>query len=853
MPGYADQVSVFHFTNRISSAKIRKYKMATERGMNNGPGQRPSSNTPTSGPVVTPAPQVEPAGTLMTMGPPPTPSAASEEPPAKKPKLKLTVRNPDASPAPTPTPAPVSAPGPSPAPVGDTIAVARPRRNSGLRIRYSENMVLEDESLRRASLESSELSSLEATPPPSKKPASRKEPTPNSANPDYGDFMSYYILDGDEDKPKAGAAKAPRKPRQQGPSQPQHQARAQQQMQAQRDAQLNNHMRQTQNYPPVQHRPPPPPPPPLPQVQLIDFDQFSRPDGPREPDTVLQMVQKLEALSTALTNFGGVPAVPKSPKAEMKAPPVQVEAKKDNPLDSFLGMFDDDDEESEGEDKQPEENVQQKLDYKLRIPGESDGPLSYGIQFIQNALKSWAQQRLQHQFAPQLQQQAQQWQQQQLQQQKRGPGRPRKFPDDVDPDRASQPALPPPLQIRADSTPEGLAIKAFQHVLESGCLQVNGMLPQELTGALRHLYMQIDHLINQGAKSEPQWQCMSYAAQIAANKVRVDKWRDSQAKAQEEMARQTQLAQQQVMQQMGLPTQQPGQLTSTQAQHAHAVELERRRSAQHAAQQPYLSQHHLNPLLLGSQPPGTPAGFAPSQSPVNGNQHGSRAPTPNGAASTPNGVPSSPANSNSQQHMEKVKMYMPGFMPRTGAQMKFSFAPKSDQAVKLFGSQAFPTGEPQGPNIPNRGPMSATPDRGPDSLAMSLDGAADSPIVRPSIESVTGQTNGEAHQANGEMVEETAREAAETMDDVEMAEADTVPVKKEAQTPAPIHTGGFTAVNAPQRPVAIPAGSPIERSPDGTANALGSSAATVSKINGQSGAADMAARFPHPGAVVVDQ
>ncbi|KAI7487610.1 hypothetical protein KC351_g2533, partial [Hortaea werneckii] len=60
-PDYAEQVSVFHFTNRISSAKIRKYKMATERGMSNVPGGGPSSNTPMPGAVVTPAPQVEPA------------------------------------------------------------------------------------------------------------------------------------------------------------------------------------------------------------------------------------------------------------------------------------------------------------------------------------------------------------------------------------------------------------------------------------------------------------------------------------------------------------------------------------------------------------------------------------------------------------------------------------------------------------------------------------------------------------------------------------------------------------------------------------------------------------------------
>ena len=80
-------------------------------------------------------------------------------------------------------------------------------------------------------------------------------------------------------------------------------------------------------------------------------------------------------------------------------PAVPVEQNKDNSLDNFLGMFDDDEEPSK------EEVTKKKLDYRLPEPRESDGPLTYGIQFIQNALKSWAQQRLQHQFAAQLQQQ----------------------------------------------------------------------------------------------------------------------------------------------------------------------------------------------------------------------------------------------------------------------------------------------------------------------------------------------------------------------------------------------------------------------------------------------------------------
>ena len=136
-------------------------------------------------------------------------------------------------------------------------------------------------------------------------------------------------------------------------------------------------------------------------MELIDFEFLARPDGPREQDTVLQMVQKLEALSTALTNFGGVPSVLKSPKEatlprsagkprhpaavdgdlersevlhvfavganacvdEVAAAAVPQEQKNDNPLDSFLGMFDNDEEPSK--DKKATET---KLDYRLPEP-----------------------------------------------------------------------------------------------------------------------------------------------------------------------------------------------------------------------------------------------------------------------------------------------------------------------------------------------------------------------------------------------------------------------------------------------------------------------------------------------------
>jgi len=870
--------------------------------MSNAPGGGPSSNTPVMGQVVTPAPQVEPAGT-NAMGPPPGRPSPSEEPPNKKPKLKLTVRDPTASMSPASAPAgPVSGPTPSPAPNGDTIAVARPRRNSALRIRYSENMVLEDESLRLNEPDSdSDLSSLESTPPPAPQPEVMEQRR-KSANKDYGDLMSYYIMGGDEDEPQAAPPKSPPKPKHQAPAprlqhQHQHQQRPPQQqqqhqqqqmpMQPPRDQAFRPHG-PPQPYPPVHHRPPPPPPPPppMPQVQLIDFDEVSKRDAPKEPATVLAMVKKLEALSHALTNFGGVPTVPKSPKTESMscrphpaiklmtktcadavppAAPPQQEKKKDNPLDSFLGMFDDDDERDSSELKEPKEPKESKerekskepekpkddpakrLDHVLQTPGQSDGPLTYGIQFIQNALKSWAQQRLQHQYAPQLLEQGRQWQQQQLANQKRGPGRPRKFHDGDEPDRHHIPSQPPPFQIRQESTPEGVAIKAFQQVLDSGCLQVNALMPQELTSALRHLYMQIDHLINQGAKNEPQWQCMSYGAQIAANKARVDKWKDAHAKAQEEMARQHQLAHQTMMQQMGMAaTPQEGHMTPAQAQQAHAIELERKRSIHHAAQQPQISQNLLNPMQFGNQQQGLPTG-----TPANANQTGSPAPAQNGFPNQP-----SPANGNGARSIQSMKMYTADLTPRTGAQMKFSFPPNNDKAVKAFGVQAFPNaGSPAG-NTPNRGHMTATPVQ--QTPILGLDGPADSPVVRPSIEGPPNQANGQAHQANGEVTEDAEKRAENEMRDVEMVEDDTVSVKKEAPTPAPVQIGGFTAVNAPQRPISVSAGSP-ETAPRKSKRkaselpALGSSAKTVSRINGEGKGTDLASRYPHPGAVVLDQ
>jgi hypothetical protein len=422
------------------------------------------------------------------------------------------------------------------------------------------------------------------------------------------------------------------------------------------------------------------------------------------------MIKKLEDLSAALTFFGGAPArattPPIVPKTIPDAPPPPKPAPKSpveepaNPLDNFLSLFgggDDDD----ASDKDP-------LDCQLADPGTPDGPLTHGIVFIQNALKSWAQQRISSAYQ---QQYLQQQQQHQIAAQRRGPGRPRKFDDVVE-------LLPPNPIISMDlaSTPEGEAIIAFQAVLHSGCLQVNAKLPIELSRALRHLYMQIDHLINQGEKSTPhEWHCMSYGAQISAHMMRVEKHRMAQLQAQEEMMRQNEMSHQHMMA-MGLRHQSPYPVNAAHAARAHEMELERRRSVQHANMQPYNRQQHLNPLQLGSQTPGTPHNVLSSPSgrqppgPIDGAQPSMHQVIPSQPHLDPAQMsPGGSKHGAGPVQLDKMKLYMPGYLPRTGQSMKFSFAPHSEHAVQMFGSQAFPPNQHPGHNMPAPGPMNAPP------------------------------------------------------------------------------------------------------------------------------------------------
>lgn len=727
-------VSVFHFTSRISSAKIRKYKSATEKGMGPLTG---SGRTPTPGP----------SNRRSTPTSAPGPET-SEQPPAKKQRLKLKVRDP------TPNGQSLSQ---------DTIAVSRPRRGSAIRAQYSENMDVDDVEEANDSLihkprsasaasTSSSLTSLSSTKSAEKPPVSAatvvtKKPTKKG---DYNtDFLSYYVtgdadaddeFEGEEQAPTVAPVKVPPttkvaaepKSGQQPPKTIPPAAQAQKLQHrpppypVPRDTKFRNHTGPPGPYPTsAKERPfPQPAPQPLPQPCVHVMDNMAVHSEPRAPVTVAAMVAKLEYLSITLANFGGgLPPRPLSPVLQQSLPiptptppataaqnpaiatisssnttdgPVKsTEPKEKSAAAGLLAMFDDDSEASSDESKtdasaakaappvqQPPptphavpavnaNHVVRPLDYLLENPGAPDAALYYGIKFIQNALRSWARQRLNTEYAHFY------WAEHhrhssQHQPQKRGPGRPRKFDDDPNNSKL------PPANIRMDlaHTNEGRAIAAFQDVLESGCLQVNVTLPIELSRALRILYAQIDQLINQVPKMNMPWQCLSYDVQITANKIRVDEWKEARARATAEMERQQMLAQQQVMQQMGIRSGRSG-MSNEQPQNSPVADFHRRSSSNQE-----LPRTHQSPY-----PPLPPAGqtaFVNAVPPVS---------VPNGTPTTsgmphilPNAapIPSSPASVHG--------VPLANLLSRSGQSMKFSFDTSSELARKA---------------LPNRGPMGA--------------------------------------------------------------------------------------------------------------------------------------------------
>lgn len=138
---------------------------------------------------------------------------------------------------------------------------------------------------------------------------------------EYGrNFTSYYVMDDDDDKPKPQPKPKTMKPpsvpppRTQQPVQQQHRATLPPQSNLQTE--FRHHVPppppSRPSYSAPAARPPPAPAPVVPRIELVDFEPTQT--VPTGPQTVLEMKKKLEVLSDALTKFGGVPPVPKSPE-----------------------------------------------------------------------------------------------------------------------------------------------------------------------------------------------------------------------------------------------------------------------------------------------------------------------------------------------------------------------------------------------------------------------------------------------------------------------------------------------------------------------------------------------------------
>lgn len=331
-PDYNQAVSVFHFTSKVSSAKIRKYRLATERGM--APPRSASEATTSNAPP----------GSIARSS-----STNSQEPPAKKPRLRLSVRKPSVN-------------------DGDTITVSRPKRASAAR-RYSEDVLESDdevESVKNAQSpgQSSGLSSLDSASASVKDIAAVENAKRGGQRESYGDFMSYYILDGDDadEEPapepvtKTAPAPAPVKETPSIRKKRGRKPRAEQAVASSSASSINPNPKSTR---PSSDMPPPPSThrhlsanrqPPLPAPQSAP-DPSSKPGRPYVPPhvrpvpralpsqvpaqapapvpqpeppvmeeimvkyhaSIPEKIKKLQALSAALTNFGGVPSVANSP------------------------------------------------------------------------------------------------------------------------------------------------------------------------------------------------------------------------------------------------------------------------------------------------------------------------------------------------------------------------------------------------------------------------------------------------------------------------------------------------------------------------------------------------------------
>jgi hypothetical protein len=418
-------------------------------------------------------------------------------------------------------------------------------------------------------------------------------------------------------------------------------------------------------------------------------------------------------------------------------------SKRNNPEKKDPKNGDDKDSKSKNKDtgdREPQIEVEQKR--YLKHTGVPDGPLTYGIQFIMDALHSWADQRIRQQ-----------------RQQHITMLQARMLPPAVNSGNGAAPqslqaslnGQPPPKMPDLNDTPEGKAIAAFRDVVESGCLQVNLVLPADLADAVSRLYLQIDHLINQGNRiqPEPPYKPEAYSAQMTAHQKRLDRFKDDQARRQQAAAQQ------------GLnPMYSMAPLYPQHAQfqqHMYAPPAARRRSTPQVPGQPHAHLPQRVPL-----PPGA---HGPSQSPSNGN-----------SAGNPSALPGAPRPDGPQNlsHEEKMRMmYAPNLrLPRSGQMMNFSFAHhQNPAAVQALGQGSFPaTNQGHGPTVPSQPVSSPTV-------------VTSSPAPTSAIQRSVSQ-NGKNHSKP-----ERASRAPSDPD-----------AHAHPQPPKPAPTSGFTAVNAPAKP-----------------------------------------------------
>jgi len=385
-------------------------------------------------------------------------------------------------------------------------------------------------------------------------------------------------------------------------------------------------------------------------------------------------------------------------------------------------------------DREPHTQVEQKR--YLEHTGVPDGPLTYGIQFIMDALHSWAEQRIRQQRQQHLTM---------LQARMLPPAlhsgnnvAPHNLPATLN--GQTVPNVP-----NLNETPEGQAIAAFRDVVESGCLQVNLILPADLAKAVSHLYLQIDHLINQGnrVQPEPPYQPMSYSSQIIAHQKRLDRFKDDQARRQQESAQQGLYS----MYGMAPPAMLNGFSQHAPFQHPMYPPSGRRRSTPTVPGQP----HAQIPSRVS-----LPAG---ASGPINENPAGN-----------PSAVPGAPRTNGPQRLSREERermMYAPNLrLPRSGQMMNFSFAHENPAAIQAFGQGSFPT---------KQGPSSTVPSQ-PSSPPVAMSSSAPpSGIERPSSK----------HGKDNVKLERESHRANDT----------------DAHAHPPKPTRGFTAVNVPAKPV----------------------------------------------------